>query len=264
MNAMDTGQAKVRAALVARVARRDQLPWLGHSLELALYLGAYLVYLLTRGLIFPDPQVALDNADRIISAEQALGIFREPGWQAWIIAQAPALAAVFNWVYILTYFPLVLGLGLILYLFRRPTYGYYRAVIVINLALALLIFMLFPLAPPYLASADVVDTIQTFGPTFYGGPGMDSLYNSVAAMPSLHFSWSVIFGALFFRTLRGWFKVLGLLYPVLTFFAITLTGNHYILDALAGGVLAGVAFAVMELGLRGRGRPLRRSRTATR
>ena len=150
MNAMDTGQAKIGVSLVARVARLDRSPWRFHLLELALYLGAYLVYLLTRGLIFSDPQVALSNADRIISAERTLRIFWEPGWQAWTIAHAPALVAFFNWVYILTYWPIVLGLGLILYRFRRPAYGYYRTVIVINLVLALLIFMLFPLAPPYL------------------------------------------------------------------------------------------------------------------
>ncbi|MCI0794350.1 MAG: hypothetical protein J4O03_12880, partial [Chloroflexi bacterium] len=30
-----------------------------------------------------------------------------------------------------------------------------------------------------------------------------------------------------------------------TFFAITLTANHFILDAVAGGLLAGLSFAIM-------------------
>ena len=94
------------------------------------------------------------------------------------------------------------------------------------------------------------NTIQALGPAFYGSSEMAHLYNSHAAMPSLHFSWTVILGVLFVRTFRGWFKALGLLYPVLTFFAITLTGNHFILDAVAGGLLAVAAFAVMELGVR--------------
>jgi hypothetical protein len=34
--------------------------------------------------------------------------------------------------------------------------------------------------------------------------------------------------------------------------AITITGNHFILDAVAGGLLAGVAFAIVEWGLRER------------
>jgi hypothetical protein len=34
---------------------------------------------------------------------------------------------------------------------------------------------------------------------------------------------------------------------VLTFFAITLTGNHFILDAMAGGLLAVMSFGLVLL-----------------
>ena len=61
-------------------------------------------------------------------------------------------------------------------------------------------------------------------------------------MPSLHFSWTVILGVLFWRSFPGWYRTSGLLYPVLTFFAITLTGNHFILDAMAGALLAVLSF----------------------
>jgi hypothetical protein len=76
---------------------------------------------------------------------------------------------------------------------------------------------------------------------------MASYYNISAAMPSLHFSWTVILGVLFWRSFPGCGRYLGLLYPVLTFFAITLTGNHFILDAMAGGVLAGLSFGAVLL-----------------
>ena len=33
-------------------------------------------------------------------------------------------------------------------------------------------------------------------------------------------------------------KVWGISYPTLTFFAITLTGNHYIVDAIGGALVA--------------------------
>ena len=93
----------------------------------------------------------------------------------------------------------------------------------------------------------MLDTIQEFGPRFYGSEDMASLYNISAAMPSLHFSWTVILGVLFWNNLRGWRRALALLYPVLTFFAIVLTGNHFILDAVAGGALAALAFGVVWL-----------------
>ena len=79
---------------------------------------------------------------------------------------------------------------------------------------------------------------------------MSVVYNTNAAMPSMHFSWSVILGVLFFRSLNGWAKLFGPVYPVVTFFAITLTANHFILDAVAGGLLAGLSFAIMAFTVR--------------
>ena len=54
--------------------------WRSHVLELTLYVGIYLLYLLTRGLVFAGDGVALANAERVIALEQSLGLFREPAW----------------------------------------------------------------------------------------------------------------------------------------------------------------------------------------
>ena len=190
-----------------------------------------------------------------MSAERSLGFFWEPGWQAWALDNALVLVRFLNWAYIITYWPIVLTLVLVVFIIDRPLYYYYRTVVMINLAFALVVFMVFPVASPF-DIQDFVDTIQVYGPAFYGSPEMATYYNTNAAMPSLHFSWTVILGVLFVRWLKGWLKLLGLAYPVMTFFAITITGNHFILDAIAGGILAGVAFAVMELWVRRRLSPL--------
>jgi len=224
--------------------------WWGHIFELALYIGLYLVYLLSRGLVFPDASEALRNAERIISLEKSLGLFWEPAWQTWAIENAKALVIFLNWAYIVTYFPMILALALVLYIVNRRLYYYYRNVIVINLIFALLIFTLFPVAPPLKVLAYFLDTIQSFGPSFYGGPEVAAYRNTDAAMPSQHFSWTVILGVLYLRTLKGKFKLLGFIYPTMTFFAITITGNHYILDAIVGGITAVVSFAIVELEIR--------------
>jgi hypothetical protein len=52
---------------------------------------------------------------------------------------------------------------------------------------------------------------------------------------------------LFWRSFPGNLRLIGLLYPFLTFFAITLTGNHFILDAVVGGTLAGFSFSAVLL-----------------
>ena len=249
---------RAQASLPTLRSLLDRIPlsssiwgWKAHILELSLIIGAYLVYLATRGLVFSDlDSKGLENARRIVSAENSMGFFWEPGWQSWILAHARVLAEFFNWAYIWTYWPIIILVGLVLYLVNRRRYYYYRTVVVINLVFALVVFMLFPVTSPFNLTAYFVNTIQELGPSFYGSSDMAGYYNTNAAMPSLHFSWTIILGVLFLKSFKGWFKLLGIAYPVMTFFAITITGNHFILDAVAGAILAGAAFGVMGLGNR--------------
>ena len=91
-----------------------------------------------------------------------------------------------------------------------------------------------------------MDTIQEFGPAWYGGREMVAAvyYNVYAAMPSLHFGWTILFGILYLGMKPLWLKAFGVLYPVMTFFAITLTGNHYILDGVGGAAVIVASFAL--------------------
>ena len=227
--------------------------WKTHSAELGLIIGLYAVYLVTRGLFYSQPdQIGLENAQRVVSLERGIGIFWEPAWQAWMLGTVQPLVALLNWVYIVTYWPVQLGVGSVLYIRNRRRFYYYRTVVAVSLGFALVIFPFFPVSPPFDMTTHFVDTIQVLGPSLYGGPAMAATYNTNAAMPSLHFCWTLILGVLFVRSLTGWAKPIGVLYPATTFVAITITGNHFILDAVAGGLLALVAFAVVELGMRER------------
>ena len=223
--------------------------WRRHLAELALYTAAYLLYLLARELAIGGERAALTNAAALIALERSLGLFIEPAMQQWVIDYARPLAVALNWVYILTYWPVILAVALLCYIVSRRAYCYYRSVLVVNLAMALAVFALFPAAPPF-KTPYLVDTIQAYGPAFYGGPAMAGFYNTNAAMPSLHFSWTCVLGVLLLRELPCGFKALGAAYPVLTFAAIIITGNHFVLDAVAGAAVAGAAFGVVELARR--------------
>ena len=50
--------------------------------------------------------------------------------------------------------------------------------------------------------------------------------------------------------MTGWQKYVGILYPMLTFSAIIVTGNHFILDAVVGGILVAVSFGLVEVAQR--------------
>ena len=216
--------------------------------EISLYIGAYLVYVFSRGLVHDNlREVGIVNGGRIADLQRDLGALWEPGWQAWALEHVHGIVVFLNWAYILTYWPVILGLAIFLFLRNRSKYYYYRTVVLLNLIAALLTFMLFPVASPFaIPGVGLEDTIQAFGPALYGSETMAIFYNTTAAMPSLHFSWTVILGVYWLRSLPGGFKAFGLIYPTLTFFAITVTGNHFILDAIVGGVLAGLCFGVVE------------------
>ena len=227
--------------------------WLQHLWELLIVVGAYFLYMYTRALLFDDIEAsALANASTIIALEESLGFFWEPDWQAWAIASAKTVVVFFNWAYIFTFWLIILTAALILYAGNRTRYIYYRNVVLLSFVLALLGFMVFPLAPPRMMAAHFVDTINAFGPAFYASREFANYYNPYAAMPSLHFSWTVMFGIVFLRSGNKWVRVLGVLYPAVTLLAITITANHYLVDAIGGGILIAGAFATLELGIRRR------------
>ena len=218
-----------------------------HILELGLIFGVYLVYLLIRGLGVSDIEsLGTFNAEKIASLEKSMGIYWEPEWQRWALENAQLLVLVLNWVYIFTYWPIIFLLGLLFYCKERLIYYRYRNVIVVSFVIAVVMFTLFPLAPPFNEAGGLVNTIQEFGPTFYGGSSMARFYNVYAAMPSLHFTWTAVLGVLLVRRTSGLWKSLGVAYPAVTFFAITITGNHFIVDAIVGGLLAGLSLGLVE------------------
>ncbi|NQW24385.1 MAG: phosphatase PAP2 family protein [SAR202 cluster bacterium] len=227
--------------------------WLPHLREIGIVVGGYFAYMYTRVLVFNDLHItAMTNARRVIEFEKNAGFFWEPVWQSWAIDSARSLVIFFNWAYIVTFFPIVLTAAVILYVTNRTRYTYYRNVVLLSFILALLGFMLFPLAPPRMMAENFVDTIKVFGPSGYASREFANYYNAYAAMPSLHFSWTVMFGIMFLRTHNKFIKIFGVIYPTMTLFAITITGNHYIMDAIVGGLLILASFLTMELGIRRR------------
>jgi hypothetical protein len=60
-------------------------------------------------------------------------------------------------------------------------------------------------------------------------------------MPSLHVGWAIWCGVLIaMYAQRRWVKVLGIAYPIVTTVVVMATGNHYLLDAIAGALTMGV------------------------
>ncbi|MGV9427467.1 bifunctional glycosyltransferase 87/phosphatase PAP2 family protein [Streptomyces sp. NPDC003656] len=140
---------------------------------------------------------------------------------------------------------------------RRPVdYRWARTALGFATLLALIGFWLFPLAPPRLMPGlgfvDTVHGVQDLAHPDYGA--MTAITNQYAAMPSLHFGWSLWCGLVIaIMAPRWWMKALGLLHPLLTVTAIVATANHWILDAVGGAavVSGGFALGYLLIGPRG-------------
>jgi hypothetical protein len=128
---------------------------------------------------------------------------------------------------------------------KRPlAYRAFRNAIVMIKIAGLTIFLLFPVAPPRLlpgAGFIDADRLVGFGSNDVGPVTADQF----GAFPSLHIAWAVWVAVLMFtltrnrRLARIW-----ICYPFVTLIAIVATGNHFVLDAVAGAILALAALKV--------------------
>jgi len=255
------GEKSTQGALVAllrqvirRIGRRDLL-------EAALVALAFLLYFLVRGSVIDRPHDAFQNALDVIDAQKWLGIFWEPDMQDWIIDNR-FLVQASNYVYFWLHFPLIIVFGLVLYVADRHKYTVMRDAFLASGAVSLIIYGLYPVAPPRLLlglaeefkvvlDADLqsfVDTMNVHLGYGYQAQSMQPFVNPYAAMPSLHFGWDFLLGIGIIWAFRRYPFVwpLGVALPVMQLLAIVVTANHYFLDAFAGmGVaLLGLAIAV--------------------
>jgi membrane-associated phospholipid phosphatase len=71
--------------------------------------------------------------------------------------------------------------------------------------------------------------------------------NQYAAVPSLHVGWDLLAGIAIATTARRrWVRALGAVLPVLMVLAVIVTANHYVLDAVAGALLAVASLAAVR------------------
>lgn len=225
------------------VARR-RIPWAGLAFQFVLIVLAVLLYFGVRGLTQSSAVEAYDNARDLISFERSTGLDVEEALQHAIVDH-DALVNLANWIYIYGHWPVVaVTLGL-LFARARPRFRLLRDAMFVSGAIGLVIFALYPVAPPRFGLLGVADTVTDRSESYRAlqPPG---LINRYAAMPSLHFGWNLLIGVVLWNTTRNpYVRAFAVASPVLMGFAVVATGNHYVVDVIAGGgvALAGLAVA---------------------
>lgn len=162
-----------------------------------------------------DPELALN---RLASASRVLGL-------------------ALSYYYVSLHFFVTFGVLVWLWWVDRGGYRARRTQLVLVNVIAFFVFWRYPLAPPRMFTAlgfsDVVAATRAVG-SFHTG-SLASAANQYAAMPSLHVAWATWSSIAIWQVARRRvLRALALLYPLATVFVVLATGNHYLLDALAG------------------------------
>ena len=212
-------------------------------------LALYWLYSTVRWFVaYDSPYEAFANAFKIIRVEQQLGIFCEPVIQRELIDHTLGVVHFANFFYTFGYFPVLLLAGALLYRFDRERFHNFKLTFLIGLGLALIGYVLFPLAPPrMLPEVGFVDTQQVYGSDLYNQKFVVSFYNPHAAMPSMHFGWALLVGMMAFTCNHRALKAIGILYPCCMALVIVATGHHYVLDVAGGGVVVGLARGLVKV-----------------
>jgi hypothetical protein len=222
------------------LARRDA------AAQIAVVLGAFAAYELARHAMEPNWAQAFANARRIESVEQVLGLAWEQSLQRAFLA-IPDLMQALNVFYFVGHFVFT-GIFFV-WLYRRSWDGFrsFRDAFLIATAISVVVHYVFPTAPPRLAGVGLEDTLLVLSGIDIGSQTSAAYSNPVAAVPSLHAAYALGVGIGVIRYGRSTLaRLAGVVYPPLVLLTIVVTGNHFVLDAVAGIAVLGAGFLVVR------------------
>lgn len=212
-------------------------------------LGLEQAYEFTRGQIPHETDIAVINAYRLMDLEWQHGFFVEERAERLFLHMGPIMASA-DVMYIAGHVLVTIAVLLWVYTAHRTQFPYVRNVLMLTTAIALVVFYLYPTAPPRLLSNyGFIDPLQAHNLTAPGGEQPSSYtYNPYAAMPSLHVGYALVSALAVLRcTDRRGLRVLAVLYPILMAFTVIITGNHWVLDVVGAAVTVGVSTGILWL-----------------
>ncbi|MDF1705994.1 MAG: phosphatase PAP2 family protein [Aeromicrobium sp.] len=153
-----------------------------------------------------------------------------------------------------SHFVLGLGLAFVLWIRDRAAWAaWLTRYLTINVA-GLVIYILYPMAPPWLASKEryIGEALPRLTGRGWEVIGLDGFHvvlasvgNPVAAMPSLHCGIAALVAFWLIARLRSPWRWLILLYPATMGFALVYYAEHYVIDLIAGWALAGLVMVAV-------------------
>ncbi|MCW2621397.1 MAG: hypothetical protein JWL64_999 [Frankiales bacterium] len=224
---------------VVRRLRGARRPWL--PVELLVVLCLLRVYDLAREHGEVRREIALQHGHDVLTAERWLHLDVERSLNHLVTGIAPVNWLASAW-YQYAHTTVTMVVLLWIYARRPEVYRWARTALVLINVLGLTVFFLLPVAPPrLLPGAGFVDGSVVAGLSAATGPVQADQYG---AMPSLHIAWAVWVATVCLVAVRNERRSrLWIGYPIVTTVVIVVTGNHFVLDAVAGLAVALVALS---------------------
>jgi membrane-associated phospholipid phosphatase len=170
-----------------------------------------------------------------------------------------------SWFVYLTHFLVTFIAAAALWTFAHDRFRRYVCMVCTLTIAGFATYVLYPAMPPWMAAQHgsigeanrIVPIVWAKVPIGHSNALFEHgihYANNVAAMPSLHSAYAMLFTLFFWSVLPWWTRPLLALYPVAMAFALVYMGEHYVVDCLAGWVYAGASFLVVNAILDRRGR----------
>jgi membrane-associated phospholipid phosphatase len=208
------------------------------------------------GLLFHArevPQIRLENAlfgtpAPTVRLQEHLwhGAHHLPGWD------------YATWFIYLTHFFATLVVASVLWTWAHDRFARYATMVCVLALTGFATYVLYPASPPWLAArhGNLGEANRTIAIVWKAVPlaHFGSLFekgqhyaNNVAAMPSLHAGYALLIALYLWRLVPRWVRVPLALYPPAMAFALVYSGEHYVVDCLAGWLYAIVTFVAVNV-----------------
>jgi len=161
------------------------------------------------------------------------------------------------WFLHLTHFFLTFIALAAIWVFARERFARYATMVCVLALTGFVTYVLYPAVPPWMAaqhgnlgqSNRIVGLVWHRLPITSGGAVFEhgkSYANDVAAIPSLHAAFALLFTLYVWRLVPRYVRPLLAIYPIAMSVALVYLGEHYVVDCIAGWVYAAATFVAVN------------------
>jgi membrane-associated phospholipid phosphatase len=162
-----------------------------------------------------------------------------------------------TWLVYLSHFFATLIVAAVLWTWAHDRFSRFATMVCVLAVTGFATYVLYPAVPPWLAarhgtigqSNRLIAIIWHHVPVAHYGSLFEkgqTYANNVAAMPSLHAAYALLIALYLWRIVPRWWRVPLALYPPAMAFALVYSGEHYLVDCIAGWVYAVASFLVVN------------------